>query len=389
VLVYASEERFERTLDGRVYSPNGFGEAFWARYLRIFPKLRIIGRVAPVDEPHPTAVPLQEEVDFHPLPSFARSRALLNAPTMLSALRSGLEGADAYAIRSPGLSSLLVERHIRRSEEPFAVELVADPAEALAWGRVNAVTAAARPIVVQNARRLCLSADAVAYVTGSYLQKRYPSASGAILGSFSDAMLGPHHVVTASRPAQFFAGRPFQMLFVGSLQQPYKGADILIEAVRQLARKGFPLSLRIAGEGRLRRQLEQKVRSYGLTSIVDFLGRISRDQVIAEMDTCHLLVQPSRSEGLPRTVVEALGRATPMLGSDVGGMNELIPPEQLCEQGDPTALADAIRRFMDDPKLLAASSANNLASARRFAPDVLEESFSAFWSSFREIATPR
>jgi glycosyltransferase involved in cell wall biosynthesis len=389
VLVFAFEERFHRCPDGLIYSLNGFDGAFWDRYRQFFPEMRVLARVQSVEAPAAGAVPVPEGLSFHALPLFGPLRSPLNGPLLLSEVRRGLEGADAYAIRAPGLLSLLVERQVRRSGRPFAVELVGDPQAASAPGLVSPAVAAAGPFITRSTKRLCRTADAVSYVTRSYLQKRYPAASGALTGAFSDAILPPHLIRATPRPASFFADRPFRMLFVGSLQQPYKGADILFEAVRRLVARGFPLSLRVAGEGRLRAKLEQQIARQGLAGTVEFLGRISRNQVIAEMDACHLLIQPSRSEGLPRSIVEALGRGTPVLASDVGGISEIVSCEQLCPVGDPDALAEAIRRSLDQPELLAALSARNLLSARSIAPEVLAESFSAFWSAFRDLAAER
>jgi len=92
-----------------------------------------------------------------------------------------------------------------------------------------------------------------------------------------------------------------------------------------------------------------------------------------------VFVLPSRSEGLPHSIVEAMARGLPIVGSEIGGIPELlaggggvvVPP------GDPDALAQALVALAVDPERRTALSVASLERAQRFAPQVVAAAMSA------------
>lgn len=130
---------------------------------------------------------------------------------------------------------------------------------------------------------------------------------------------------------------------------PQKGIDILIRAAAALRSEGVRIS--VAGDGKLRRPLQSLARSLGLgESRVRFLGwREDVPELLAAHD---LFILPSRTEGRPFALLEALSAGLPCIATAVSGIpetlghgraGELVPPE------DPAALAAAIDGFFSDP----------------------------------------
>jgi glycosyltransferase involved in cell wall biosynthesis len=77
----------------------------------------------------------------------------------------------------------------------------------------------------------------------------------------------------------------------------------------------------------------------------------SSTDVARLLDDCTVLALPSQSEGLPRVVMEAFARARPVVGTDVGGIPDLVRPEHnglLVPPGDAHLLAEALRRILAD-----------------------------------------
>src|SRR2546425_7290268 len=90
---------------------------------------------------------------------------------------------------------------------------------------------------------------------------------------------------------------------VGRLS-PEKGVDLFLDACAVLVRKGLAFSALVAGDGLERARLEARCRRLGLESRVRFLGQVYNvDVLYRHLD---LLVLPSRSEGLPNTMLEAM-----------------------------------------------------------------------------------
>lgn len=137
---------------------------------------------------------------------------------------------------------------------------------------------------------------------------------------------------------------------------PQKGFDLLLDAFDRLRRQR-PCRLLLLGDGPLRPQLEARVERLGLADVVRLPGVVANPY--AALGRAALFVLPSRWEGLPATLVEALACGCPVVAADCpGGVREalqdgrlgrLVPPE------DAGALAGAMLHALEDrpdPRLL-------------------------------------
>jgi glycosyltransferase involved in cell wall biosynthesis len=140
------------------------------------------------------------------------------------------------------------------------------------------------------------------------------------------------------RPVVGFAGR----LIAG------KGADYLIEAIARV-RQTDEVSLRIAGDGPERRQLETLVRDLSLEDEVSFLGWC--DDVRGFWAECDIAAVPSAEfiESCPMTLLEAMTCGKPVVASRNGGLQELVVDGEtgaLATPCDPAALAELLRSYV-------------------------------------------
>ena len=162
----------------------------------------------------------------------------------------------------------------------------------------------------------------------------------------------------------------------------YKAHDVLIDAVGECLSAGRDVRLVLVGDGRRRRELETRARPLG--ERIRFLGQLpSGDAVRAELDRADLFVLPSRQEGLPRAMTEAMARALPCIGSTVGGIPELLPPQDMVRPGDAPGLARKIADVLGDSQRMAAMSARNLAKASEYRDDRLRARRSEFYRRVR------
>ena len=144
----------------------------------------------------------------------------------------------------------------------------------------------------------------------------------------------------------------FIVLFLGLLA-PVKGVDVLLKAIGRV--DDDDLFCVLVGDGPLRAELEQQVRSSRDQGRVHFAGQCPRDEVADWLSAADLLVLPSFSEGRPNVILEAMACARPVVASRVGGVPELVNDGitgRLVTAGNSTDLSEAIRDLMDDPKLL-------------------------------------
>jgi glycosyltransferase involved in cell wall biosynthesis len=131
---------------------------------------------------------------------------------------------------------------------------------------------------------------------------------------------------------------------VGRLS-PEKGVDVFLHACAELVNRGVCFLAIIVGEGPQRRDLERLSRALCLRDRVRFVGAVSAVQAVySRLD---LLVIPSRSEGLPNVLFEALGADVPVVATRVGDIPEVLEASAagvLSAADDPIALADVIVR---------------------------------------------
>lgn len=141
------------------------------------------------------------------------------------------------------------------------------------------------------------------------------------------------------------------LLFVGRLSQQ-KGVDILLHAMDILHQKQSDIQLWIVGEGEQRSELEQLCRSLGLEGYVSFLGK--RTDPADLMRVANLFVLPSRWEGLPTVLMEAMLVGTPIVATNVSGSRDLIQSGRngwLVRPDDPKSLAQGINSALESEDL--------------------------------------
>lgn len=131
-----------------------------------------------------------------------------------------------------------------------------------------------------------------------------------------------------------------------------KGHRVLLEAARQLKRQGCQIKYCLAGDGSLRRQLEEITENFGLKNEVDFLGFVS--DMPAFLASIDLFVLPSLYEGFGVSVLEAMAAGKAVVASRVGGLAELVIDTVtgfLVAPQDVEGLAQAIAKLARDGPL--------------------------------------
>ncbi len=120
-----------------------------------------------------------------------------------------------------------------------------------------------------------------------------------------------------------------------------------LEAIAKLKRPGVHLAF--AGDGEIRPQLEAKAQELGLTEQVHFLG--FRSDIPALIRSSDALLLTSKREGLPRSIMEALCLGTPVIGTQIRGIRDLLADQcgLLVDVGDTPALTEAIAAILDNP----------------------------------------
>jgi len=381
-----SSERFAVTPNGQFWAPSeNFAYGYWTRFLDVFGEVSVVGRSFEVNDVPKGARPASGDcVSVLPLPNYNGVRQLARQYFSIQKLIAHyVSDAQAIALLVPCTLGDLVWRSLQ-PRRPYGVIVCGDPHDVLAPGTVQHPL---RPILRWWSRRSlqqeCRSACACSYVTRIVLQSRYPCRNDAFSTSCSNIDLSDDAIVAKPRTA-IRHSRPFHLISVGTFDRLYKGPDTLVEAVSLCAKRNINIKLTFVGDGRMRAKVEELVQQLGLASCVRFTGLLrSSAAVRCELDAADLFVLPSRVEGLPKALVEAMARGLPCIGSNVGGIPELLPVEDLVAANDPASLAHRIEDVLRNPERLQRMSSHNLAKAQQYRSTVLREHRIGFYSVLR------
>lgn len=186
------------------------------------------------------------------------------------------------------------------------------------------------------------NADAVTAVTGAIvdtLVRDYGIARSLVrvIPNGADLPDEEREAPLARRWRERFLANPLKPLWVvaGRLEEQ-KGHDLLFDALVALARIGLDFTLAVAGDGSRRGWLEQRALSLGLSPRVQFVGQL--EDVGPLLAAADGVILPSRWEGLPLVLLEAMARGRPIVATAVGGVADaledgvtgtLVPPNEV------------------------------------------------------------
>ncbi len=143
------------------------------------------------------------------------------------------------------------------------------------------------------------------------------------------------------------------VLFVGSLL-PVKGPDVLLSAFGELLSAFGELAdpqvrLVVAGDGPWAASLRRQATDLGIADRLSMIGHVPHTDLPALYSAADLLCVPSRSEGCPNVVLESLACGTPVVGSQVGAIPDLVTSDcgAVVPPDDPAALCAGLRQALD------------------------------------------
>jgi glycosyltransferase involved in cell wall biosynthesis len=177
--------------------------------------------------------------------------------------------------------------------------------------------------------------------------------------------------------------KKYDILFVGRLTKA-KGVDILIKAIKILKEKyQKEIKAAIVGEGYLEEELKELVKELGIGEGVEFLG--VRKDIEKLMKSTKLFVLPSRWEGLPLTILEAMSSGAGIIATKVGGIPEVIQNGKegfLISPEDSETLAGTIAELLKDRELRAKLGINAYKKVKeKYSIEVYTQNILEFYKS--------
>lgn len=293
--------------------------------------------------------------------------ALLSIPAMRRAASTVVKAADVVHARVPDYTGVVGARAADRAGVPCFVSVIDD------W----AVQAKATPVTKKGGlglllrahlslydwfeRRACADHLVFAQGASAYEKHRRSSDCRLVLSSAHD----DGDVVADPRPR--FTGRAAHIVNVARLTT-VKNQQLLIRLMDRLLKDGQAWTLTLVGEGPHRASLEGEVERRGLENVVRFAGRVGHGEELWRLlDEADVFVLPSRAEGTPKVLLEAMARGLPVVASKVGGVPSIVTHGEnglLVDDDDLDDVERAVRAVRDDAALRARCVSGGLAKAR-------------------------
>lgn len=365
------------------YCSTTLTDSVFKRYLSVVDELVVATRLYQLDctysKAHQEKITLNH-IKFLNLPNLNKPQYIFTRmPGAKKTIRDEMSKCDLVFIRG-GIIGLISAKIAKELGKKYLCE-----SAGCAWDEYWHHSLSGKlmaPYMELNAKKNTRHAAYVIYVTEKYLQNRYPTEG--VSAAVSDVVIGEINERVLERRIRKIEERkgdqPWVIGTAAGLVTRSKGQQFVIEAISRLKNE-LNIRYELAGTGDPS-YLRSVAEKYGVEDRIVFKGEINHNEIVKWMDTLDTYIQPSMQEGLPRSLVEAMSRGCPCIGSTTGGIPELLDKNALFQRGDINALEKKIREFHNfDWKNQAVRNFNR---AKDFQELILNDKREGIFMAYRE-----
>lgn len=376
-------------IDDYIYLYNGKyyirkREMIFDRYLRVFDDLRLVARCEEVSTVDSKWVLINNpHIEIAPVPMFRNPRQYLGCYYAVGkVLRNALKECNAAVLRLPATISTRVGKLVMKQGIPYATEIVYDANDG-----VNTSESIFRKLlwtkIDKEMRNICYHANGVSCVTEFHLQKRYFTKK-------TDGFCSHYSSITLDK--SFYGGiktwKEKSIYTISHIANQIqfngrKGHNLIIEMVALLKKRGIHTQVQFVGmdyQNGISQLKDYSVR-LGVAEYVNFLGEIEHNMLNTYLSQTDLFVMPTKAEGLPRVVIEAMSQGLPCITTNVSGNSELIDKDFLVDDFyDVESLTEKVEHILTIADLYNQQSKENFERSLKYEKSVLQARRDDFYS---------
>lgn len=317
--------------------------------------------------------------NFIDLPNFKSIKTYNKKSQSIKIIKKAVDAHDVIILRLPSAAGTIAFKYAKTKNKPILIEMVACVYDAL-WnydwrGKLIA------KYKMKKYQSILKSATHVIYVTDIFLQSRYPT-NGKSIGCSDVILKNPDETILEKRLDKINnLSNEIILGTISAVDVIYKGQAEVIGAIAVKNNKQNAFKYKIVGQGNPTR-LTNLINKLQVNDDVDILGSLSHDKVFNFIDEIDLYIQPSKTEGMPRAVIEAMSRACPVVGSNVGGIPELINKESLFEVGSIDGICAILEKI--DKETLKKWAIENFENVKKFRKETLDQYRLTFYNQFKK-----
>lgn len=313
------------------------------RYLNKFSELFLVCRMKESKEVPQGYVNLPNQVTLIASENYLK---IFNK-TFLNELVDAISLTDVIFAHVPSIHSFVVAHYAKRLNKNYCAVVVG-----CAWDAFYNHSVSGRiiaPFLYYLMKKYVKKASYAIYVTDIFLQKRYPcdcksiSASNVNIESVNDFVLDQR----LSKINQYNDKHIYSLATCAAVDVKFKAQEDVIKALAAFKKEGIQLTYYLAGGGDQSYLRKTAIKNNVLENVI-FLGNLNGDDVIKLLDETDIYIQPSKQEGLPRAVIEAMNRACPVIGSNTAGIPELIDARYIFKRGSVNDLRKKMKLIFSD-----------------------------------------
>lgn len=366
-------DHFFKVYNGDFYSAGKLDYSKFEFYLKYFDSIHAIGRGQNINQLSPSLFKSNgTSVVVSTLPNLSSLKGFLNRTHAKNEIANLIDNADAVIVRLPSEIGLIAQKIALQKNKPVLVEVVASAKDCL-WYSGSVLKKLYSFILEKRVVNACKHARDVIYVTDGYLQRKYPTD----YHSYAASDVEIDYVLDGKK---WTDKNKYIVGMIGNPDLKIKGARTLYNSVNLLRKKGINVEVRIlGGDGSLFKA------KYAHTDIewFTFDGVLStRNDVLDWLGKVDIYVQPSLTEGLPRSLIEAMSRGIPCTATNVGGIPELISNEYLFTPNDDAALVQILEKLILSEAAYNKQSSSCSKQASNYTKEVLHKKRSQCYQNF-------
>lgn len=294
-------------------------------------------------------------------------------------IKKAVNESDIIIARLPSITGGFAIEAANKYNKPYFIELVGCTWDALwNYGIKGKILA---PMMYVWMRKLVKNSPFVLYITKEFLQKRYPNKGFSVEVSDVDLVPEDESVLT-NRLNKIEKGSDVIILgTMAGVDTKYKGQKHVIKAISILKKQNYNLEYHLAGGGDTT-YLEKLARKYQVYENVKFLGSIPHEKVFHYLDNIDIYIQPSDAEAKGRSLIEAMSRGCPSMGSKIGGIPELLDRPFLFDKGNVKQICKIIQSYSKNKMIQQAK--RNFKLTKEFNQSNLDKKRKEFYDIFLE-----
>lgn len=386
-LLYICGYKF-KSINGEMFTTPAYGEAFWEKYLDVFDHVDILGEEVREANDKSLIKLTSPRISVHVIPPNTRPLEIFNDPEVKKELVKSIKDADAILIKQASRKGNMAIHYAEKYNKPYMIELTGDLNIELKISH-SILKKLYRPIIYHQVLKAIRHCQYGLYVTQEYLQFVYPiegkqfGCTDTVLKDFDEDCYNNR----IKRINDMNVNSKVIIGMIATYSGNRKGLDTAIEMLEKINNSNVELHILGRGTEDQREKWLDYAKVHNVSNQVFFDPPVpGGDAVLRWIDNTDIEILPSRAEGLPRCILEAMSRACPCITSNVCGLPELVEQKWTHDPGDSQELYRLVDSMINSKDDLINAARYNFEKSKKYDYDILNKNRREFLIEFKEYS---